>query len=657
MTSQLDKGKRVAVNSAPPSSKSSSNAEGMPNKSTTSEAREHFIQLSSDPLHPRSKCRYCGKEYKCGFNKGTSNLLGHIRERCLKYPGRARVDKKQKTLSYQPVKNGEPCSLVSVTYSVEACREAIAKFIIKDEMSFKVVEGEGFREMLGVLENRFKVSSRTTIAYLTDFFVSSHQRVCLTIDTWTSAQNLCYMCLTTHFIDDNWTLHKKILNFCQVADHKGETIGRQIETCLLDWGIERVFTVTVDNASSNDGAVFYLSKVVNNWNGAILRGQNMHLRCSAHILNLIVVEGLKEYHQSISKICNVVRFVRSSPYSTQKFKAYAEREKISSNKLLYLDVVTRWNSTFFMLEAAEKYEKVFDQLELHDAQYIREFCLNEPKTCPSSIDWEYARYFIKFLKVFHDATLTFSGSLYVTSNTFLHQLCLIHTQLQAWSDIYKYWGNYETVNPYLFVPILLDPRHKERFLRYCFVVLFGEFKANELVVKVRNNLHSLYEEYKLLYGDDVEVMNIVNDEKELEVDTEIDARQVFDSGYMRILKDNTFVECKTEVDLYLLESCENPENESFDVLDWWKINSSKYPILSYVAQDILAMPVSTVASESAFNTGGRVLDPYRCSLSTRTVKALICTQNWLRSSPINLDEAIDEIEHIETADKNIFDEA
>ena len=104
------------------------------------------------------------------------------------------------------------------------------------------------------------------------------------------------MCLTAHFINDNWTLHKKILNFCQVVDHKDETIGRKIETSLLDWGIERVFTITIDNASFNDGAVFYLSKVVNNWNGTILGDQNMHLRCSAHILNLIVAEGLKEYH-------------------------------------------------------------------------------------------------------------------------------------------------------------------------------------------------------------------------------------------------------------------------------------------------------------------------------------------------------------------------
>ena len=52
--------------------------------------------------------------------------------------------------------------------------------------------------------------------------------------------------------------------------------------------------------------------------------QNMHLRCNAHILNLIVAEGLKEYHESIAKICNVVRFVRSSPSRPQNFKAYDE---------------------------------------------------------------------------------------------------------------------------------------------------------------------------------------------------------------------------------------------------------------------------------------------------------------------------------------------
>ncbi|KAL9416789.1 hypothetical protein AB3S75_039891 [Citrus x aurantiifolia] len=89
--------------------------------------------------------------------------------------------------------------------------------------------------------------------------------------------------------------------------------------------------------------------------------------------------------------------------------------------------------------------------------------------------------------------------------------------------------------------------------------------------------------------------------------------------------------------------------------------TSQFDIGKRAAVDSAPPSSKSSSNAEAFRTGGRVLDPHRCSLSTRTVEALICTQNWLRSTPINLDEAIDEIEHIETeilgADKNIFDEA
>ena len=86
-------------------------------------------------------------------------------------------------------------------------------------------------------------------------------RVCLTMDTWTSIQNLNYMCLTFHFIDDAWKLHKRILNFCLVEDHKGETIGRKIEMSLRKWGIDGIFTLTMDNASSNLTTIKFLQRV------------------------------------------------------------------------------------------------------------------------------------------------------------------------------------------------------------------------------------------------------------------------------------------------------------------------------------------------------------------------------------------------------------
>jgi hypothetical protein len=71
-------------------------------------------------------------------------------------------------------------------------------------------------------------------------------------------------------------------------------------------------------------------------------------------------------------------------------------------------------------------------------------------------------------------------------------------------------------------------------------------------------------------------------------------------------------------------------NTLFDILAWWKAHKEEYPLLSQLARDVLAMQVSTVASESAFSAGGRVLDPFRTRLDPTTmVEALVCTKEWI----------------------------
>lgn len=56
----------------------------------------------------------------------------------------------------------------------------------------------------------------------------------------------------------------------------------------------------------------------------------------------------------------------------------------------------------------------------------------------------------------------------------------------------------------------------------------------------------------------------------------------------------------------------------FEALEWWKVNNLKYYILSVMARDILVVPISTIALESTFNDGGRVINPYRVLISRTT---------------------------------------
>ena len=117
-------------------------------------------------------------------------------------------------------------------------------------------------------------------------------------------------------------------------------------------------------------------------------------------------------------------------------------------------------------------------------------------------------------------------------------------------------------------------------------------------------------------------------------------------------------EDKNDIDKYLTEEPVNPMTSSLDILLWWKNNSSMYKTLSLIAKDILSVPVSTVASESAFSTSGRILDPFRSSLSPKMLEVLVCTQSWLKKCHGGLKsiEYLDEIHSYEFLEegKSIF---
>lgn len=66
---------------------------------------------------------------------------------------------------------------------------------------------------------------------------------------------------------------KKILNFCLITSHKSQAIGKAIGRCLVDWGIQEIFSIIVHNASSNDVAIGHLTKKFNVAETSILGGK------------------------------------------------------------------------------------------------------------------------------------------------------------------------------------------------------------------------------------------------------------------------------------------------------------------------------------------------------------------------------------------------
>ena len=69
---------------------------------------------------------------------------------------------------------------------------------------------------------------------------------------------------------------------------------------------------------------------------------------------------------------------------------------------------------------------------------------------------------------------------------------------------------------------------------------------------------------------------------------------------------------------------------SSDPVDWWKINESKYPIISKWAKRLLGCPPSSVESERPFSFGGNIYTPKRNRLTAENGEMLMLLNFNLR---------------------------
>ena len=131
----------------------------------------------------------------------------------------------------------------------------------------------------------------------------------------------------------------------------------------------------------------------------------MHVRCCAHILNILVQDGMKIIHEGIKKIRELLKHIDSSPSRIQAFNQIAMVNGLPTKCGIALDIPNRWNSTFKMVREALKYKVVLNSYQ-------------NAEIAPNEQEWTRADSICGFLETFEEATKAVSADRKPTSYMF-----------------------------------------------------------------------------------------------------------------------------------------------------------------------------------------------------------------------------------------------
>ncbi|KAL7592534.1 zinc finger BED domain-containing protein RICESLEEPER 1 [Lactuca sativa] len=638
-------------------------------KRLTSVVWNHFERVrKADACY--AVCVHCQKKLSGSSNSGTTHLRNHLM-RCLKRSNfdvsqilAAKRKRKDDTVSianvnYEDVqrkednpipiaykfdqepKMEETVNLGSVKFDQERSRFDLARMIMLHDYPPTMVEHVGFKIFVKNLQPMFEVMTTSVIeSDCLTIYAKERQkvfeilrnlpgRISVSAGMWWSPENTEYVSLTANYIDDQWKLQKKILNFLTLESSQTEdSLSDLIIKCLIDWDVDRkLFSLTLDDFSSYNHIKEWFSQ-----NRPVLKnGELFDIRCSSHLIKSLMKDTMESLKPMTEKIRESIRYVKSAMSIQEKFNEFGQQASVNTSKSLFLDNSIRWNSTYFMLESAIEHRGAFYLLQEHDQHYTMFL---------SDQEWNWVVSVTSLMKLLVEVTFVFSQSNYPTANIYFPEICDVHIQLIDYckspddfirslaekmkGKFDKYWGKCGSA---LAIPAILDPRFKMKLVEYYYKQIYDS-DAPDRIREVSEGVRELFNEYSSEPGSGdtestqsnglVGTGNVVRDRLR---------------GFDKFLNETGNQQSGvSDLDKYLEEPV-FPRNHDFNILNWWKVHTPRYPILSMMARDILGIPVSTLTPELAFHSGGRVVDHHLRTVDPDIRQALICGQDWLKMEP------------------------
>jgi hypothetical protein len=265
--------------------------------------------------------------------------------------------------------------------------------------------------------------------------------VCLTSDIWSGKAKEDYLSVVAHFVNSKWELEKRLLALRLIdGKHSGANIANLVATVIDEYSLtEKVFAITLDNASSNNVAMKFLrpflcgylgvpvpdSSLGTNASDDGLSTMFLHQHCSCHVINLIVKAGLDPIRTYLDDFRTAITFSNASNQHIAAYKSYCMSMAIRPRKF-GVDMDVRWNSTYLMIKHLLPHKSTF-------SVFIKtQYPLDEDGT-PLLTDnhWAIAEKVLSFLELFYESTIALSGVYYPTATLMLHHILRIARHLNA----------------------------------------------------------------------------------------------------------------------------------------------------------------------------------------------------------------------------------
>ena len=518
------------------------------------------------------------------------------------------------------------------------------KYIVSTDQAFSHVESKGFGRFVSYLAPNIIQISRATVRrdaikffeedkeFLRALFMASQFKVALTSDIWSGPAKMDYMSVVAHNIDEAWKLNKRIIAFKIIeGSHTVNAILAILFYVIEEWHIrERIISITLDNATNNNAMVRALQRRIPN------QASLLHQRCATHIINLIVKAGFEHFELCISKIRLAITWINSSTPRVEELKRRFLLNGLPERNF-HTDNNTRWNGTWMMLTSF-----LVDSHVNVVVQYVNGVgghnITNE--------DIAVGKCVCEFLHIFYDETCALSAVYTPTSYLALHSVTRIVEHLYLVNNLpffqpciasmkekfEKYWGIEKIPLLYGFACIL-DPRLKEAgyitFLQYLKRCTGKDYIATDHK-RVVDEFYSLFRYYQGQHSTIVEP-SPPRPSRSMGMFRDL-AR--FARGGTSTPRSSPHPEAATETSeheeivLYNAQQFATMGQEDLNILQWWRQHENMFPILAKMARDVHSIPVSTVSSESAFSSSGRIIDDRRQSLKPEMVEALTVYKDW-----------------------------